>query len=456
MKEWTLILYGTYEDPNKHLDNSELSSISQQTRFSPPPPHSSSSQTRVNLQTSLTSNINNQKQASMTNHPPGPIQVVNQQQHLSQAANHHHQQPGNEASSRPAWSFPAPILPSSSSAPPPPPAPLPPAGSVQSSQNNNNNRQQQTLLSGAVSTSANTTPVPLPPPVSTTTSSSSYVTTFKTIVNSSSLGQPTNQAKLQEQQSAGITSNLGTNANGSGSGSGRNQQHLGSNGKADFEIVSPAGINNQQQQQQPVTTTNVPDLNLNNINNSHGSHFNSHNDTINDLLLAQQKPNQQQNVFGDMNLPMKPAVSLHDQNILDNNDNKQQTTTTPSLQNHVGGEILDGNQIDLKLTKDYRSSGDHYGTGNTNTNSNFNRGDNGLSSSMSTNLDQTTKTIMSSSSKETTATNSQQQQQHQNSSSTNNIVKLSSSKMFYLSLLVNTIIVGQLIIIRPTTRILYN
>lgn len=377
------MLHGTQEDPNKHLDASTLT---------PPPPPALSSGLEPHHSAHLRPA---NKQQVVAAPPPPPLPAL---------GNHFASNTGKD-SEQPSHMHPPlgrPIAHWSTYPPPPPPLPPGVSPGATSRPAGNNNPPQ-------VSSAANqpaTAPPPPPParpqspqaPISTTTAS--YVTTFKTIVSSSSSTQPSSgqsppdKTVQQQQQTTSLAGQrVQVNLNQAG----------GQLIKADFEVVSapgnqlvgPSDKQHNHNQEHTSTLAHRPTV----IGTASGQPGNQFNGEIFEGPPATvpssspRPPDQPVRVFGDnqqqdlggqqfskpavihldgnkIELPMKPAVGMHDLLMPTNHHQHQpssgtpQTTSQPTQQNE-----LDGNQIDLKLSKDYRSSGDQsiYGTTTTAT-----------------------------------------------------------------------------------------
>lgn len=332
LKEWTLILYGTYDDPNRHLDPIQATTTPQSTTttsntqtatFTLEPHHSKHLSTipPPTLQGSQVSSGTQSSSPSLNkpaaSNPPPPI----------------NQSPTESTSSPPS----RPWLHSYSSPAPPPPPPLPPVA---------------TSMPPKVASSS-----PHPPTISST---SSYVTTFKTIVSTPSSSSATSSSSppppnLSSQQPAqGNT------------GSSRVQiDQSGQIIKADFEVVSPPSLPVTSTTTTATTTTST---NFNTLQQSdarfrlppqgeHGYHsFNTTSFDVNSI--ARLKPPVNQIDSNKIDVPTnRLTVSQQDPQGNTHNNNTHNNNNSGQQQNQP--ELIDGqNQIDSKLTKDYRSSGD--------------------------------------------------------------------------------------------------
>lgn len=222
----------------------------------------------------------------------------------------------------------------SSPAPPPPPPPLPP------------------VVTSMPPKVASSSPYPPPP---TTTTTSSYVTTFKTIVSTPSSSSATSSSSSSSPSPPSLSPQQHAQGN---IGTGRVQtDQSGQIIKADFEVVSPPSL--------PVTTTTpTTSTNFNLLEQSdarfrppqgeHGYHNFSTSFDVNSIAKLKPPVNQIDSNKIDVptTVPMNrltvPQQDLQGNNTHNNNGGQQQNQH----------ELIDGNQIDSKLTKDYRSSGD--------------------------------------------------------------------------------------------------
>jgi len=273
LKEWTLVLYGTYDDPNKHLDsNSNTQPPTSVAQSSRPP--------------ALSSAFGKQTMASQPPPPPPPPPISTALDHPRVEAT-----PMQQPNSKPhlQWF-------QSSPPPPPPPPPAPESKHPASSWSP-------------------------PPPV---TSTSAYVTTFKTTISTStsSSTSTSTSSSTQPQLDTGVRVNSG-----------------GQTTKADFDVVSPTSGGQ---------TTNMPDTSLRpqapsgaeQPITSGGSKDDPRTQT-GDTSTWRPQVGQQDDGKLVGSQPTKPPVAAHDL----------------SQANGAQNNEFDANQIDLKLSKDYRSSG---------------------------------------------------------------------------------------------------
>lgn len=353
-----MILYGTYDDPNRHLDPISAPATLQQTTNSPTaptftlephhskhsstiPPPASPAQSGIQTSTGLLSKPISSFPSPSPPPPPPPLQPpLNQNPTEHTFAAYNHQQNNN----RP-WHY-------SSQASPPPP--LPPVTSVPPK---------------ISSTSAH-------PPTITTTSS--YVTTFKTIVSTSSSSPTSTSTSTSSSPPPPPPPSLASDQQAQGN-NGPVRAQIDQSGqiiKADFEVVPPPSLaatpttnfNFQQHHQQT-------DPRFRPTQGEHGAHpFNTSFDKNN---VAQFKPPVIQIDGNKIDTPTlltsKQTLTQHDypnNNTINNNNNNNNNGNNNLNGGQQNQHELDGNQIDSKLTKDYRSSGDqssNYLSANTKT-----------------------------------------------------------------------------------------
>lgn len=343
-----MILYGTYDDPNRHLDPISPTATQPQTTtptnsvtpatFTLEPHHSKHSSTVPPPASPAQSGTQNSSSGLMSKpigslpSPPPPPPPLNQYPaEQSTPVAHNHQQ-----NNRP-WLY-------SSPAPPPPP-PLPPVTSTPPK-------------------ASPTSPQPHPHSHPPSTTTSSYVTTFKTIVSTSSSSPASSSPPPPPPPSSAPPPPLSSHQQPHGN-NGPVRVHIDQSGqvmKADFEVVSPPSLpisataskfNTQQQQQQQ--QQHQTDARFRPTQGDYGNQaFNISFEANN---VVQLKPPVNQIDSNKIDTPTMPtskqtnAQHDHSNNNTINNNN-----------NNNGGQQhqheLDGNQIDSKLSKDYRSSGD--------------------------------------------------------------------------------------------------
>lgn len=351
MKEWTLILYGTSEDPNRHLDVASLAhSMPIAATPAPVQHHSATIKATVATPSGAGSKAN-------TLLPPPPISSHNGQHTFASGASSSSSPPppplGLDGASEPhvattggpkrpqagAWppapvsmsSAPSPPTLSSSSAPPPPLPPIASSGYV------------KPPITPPTSTATSTT---------STTTTSSYVTTFKTLV-SSTVAPPVSAGKYEHVQQQFKPAG-----------------QLSPAIKADFEIVSPSngGLNNNQWSGSSSSSPSNGELpmsentgNTLNKTDSFGVGLNTKPPVSqidgNKIDLTVPKLTQQQVTTTTGATPTTITTAVGSSGS-DQPTTTTIATTTTAITNTFNQNELDANQLDAKMmTKDYRSSG---------------------------------------------------------------------------------------------------